>query len=245
MTLPALVLVHGGFHAGDCWALTIDAIKRLAPDLRVFPVDLPGRRSTPGDLRALTIADLVASVVAEIDNAGLDSVVIVGHSMAGLTVPGVTSAIGAGRVRELILAAACVPSAGASLVDVLSPPLAAVVRHHAKKGEPHTFPGPAARLLFLNGVPRTRRLFMQGRLYPESSRVMVEKVSRKALPDSVHRTWILTRRDRMHSPAVQLAGMKALGGVHTVAELETCHSLMVSEPELLADLLVARCRLYE
>ena len=33
MALPALVLVHGGAHAGDCWDLTVDEIHHLAPDL--------------------------------------------------------------------------------------------------------------------------------------------------------------------------------------------------------------------
>ncbi|WP_255605820.1 hypothetical protein [Mycolicibacterium xanthum] len=32
MALPALVLVHGGGHAADCWDLTIDEVARLAPE---------------------------------------------------------------------------------------------------------------------------------------------------------------------------------------------------------------------
>ena len=48
MALPALVLVHGGVHAADCWDLTVDEIRRQAPELAVLAVDLPGRRSKPG-----------------------------------------------------------------------------------------------------------------------------------------------------------------------------------------------------
>ena len=33
MALPALVLVHGGAHAGDCWDLAVDEIHHLTPDL--------------------------------------------------------------------------------------------------------------------------------------------------------------------------------------------------------------------
>jgi hypothetical protein len=50
MTLPGLVLVHGGQHAGDCWEPTVDEIHRQAPDLEVISLDLPGRRDKPGDL---------------------------------------------------------------------------------------------------------------------------------------------------------------------------------------------------
>jgi len=30
MELPAVVLVHGGQHAADCWDATVDEIHRLA-----------------------------------------------------------------------------------------------------------------------------------------------------------------------------------------------------------------------
>ncbi len=105
MALPALVLVHGGQHAADCWDLTVDEIHRQAPELTVLAVDLPGRRGKPGDLLGARIADWVDSVVADIeDRRDLTHVVIVGHSMAGLTVPGVATKLGSSRVREMILA---------------------------------------------------------------------------------------------------------------------------------------------
>ena len=87
MTLPALVLVHGGAHAADCWDLTVDEIHRQAPELSVLAVDLPGRAGKPGELAALSIGDCVESVVADIEDAGLRDVVICGHSMAGVIRP--------------------------------------------------------------------------------------------------------------------------------------------------------------
>ncbi|MDT5186470.1 MAG: hypothetical protein QOJ20_91 [Mycobacterium sp.] len=245
MTLAALVLVHGGAHAGDCWDLTVDEIYRLAPELTVLAVDLPGRRNKPGDLWTLNIADWVNSVVADIEDAQLNDVVIVGHSMAGLTVPGVVAKLGAPRVRELILAAACIPPEGAAMVDALSGPLALGARWSAKKGAPYEWPPLVPSFVFLNGVPRARRRFMARRLYPESSRITVEKVSRRGLPHDVPRTWILTLRDRTHSEKEQRESIEALGGVQTVIPLDTCHGLMVSEPERLAEILVERCRRYQ
>jgi hypothetical protein len=64
------------------------------------------------------------------------------------------------------------------------------------------------------------------------------------MPIDVPRTWILTRRDRTHSAKEQRASIEAIGGVQTLIEMETCHGLMVSEPERLAEILVERCRLY-
>jgi pimeloyl-ACP methyl ester carboxylesterase len=240
MALPGLVLVHGGAHAGDCWDPTLDEIHRLEPDLDVVAVDLPGRGSSPGDLNTLTIADWVDSVVADIEDAGLDEVVIVGHSMAGVTVPGVVTKLGASRVREMVLAAACVPHEGAAMVDVVSRLVASIARRKNKKGVPYEVSPLAAKVAFLNGVPRRRRS-MAGRLYPESSRIFLEKVSRRDMPD-VPRTWIFTLRDRTHSTTQQRASIAALGGVDTLIPIDTCHGLMVSEPERLAEILVERCR---
>ena len=119
MALPALVLVHGGGHAADCWDPAIDEIHRCEPGLEVLAVDLPGRRSRPGDLRTLTIADWVQSVVRDIESAGLDEIVIAGHSLAGITIPGVAARLGPSRVRELVFAAAFVPPEGRTVTDTV------------------------------------------------------------------------------------------------------------------------------
>jgi hypothetical protein len=83
---------------------------------------------------------------------------------------------------------------------------------------------------------------MDGRLYRESSRIPMEKVSRVGMPDDVPRTWVLTLRDRTHSAKDQQQSIEALGGVETIIPINTCHGLMVSEPERLAEILVERCR---
>jgi hypothetical protein len=64
------------------------------------------------------------------------------------------------------------------------------------------------------------------------------------MPDDIPRTWILTKRDRALSPKIQRKYIDAIGGVQTLIEVETCHFLMVSEPERLAEILVERCRRY-
>ena len=85
---------------------------------------------------------------------------------------------------------------------------------------------------------------MVGKVYPESARMLGEKVSRQGMPDDVPRTWILTLRDRALAPKLQRKYIDAIGGVQTLIEIDTCHCLMVSEPERLAEILVDRCRLY-
>lgn len=244
MAPPALVLVHGGGLAADSWDLTVEKIHRSAPELTVLALDMPGRRNKPGDLRDMTIADYVDSLVSDIDSAGLDQIVIVGHSMGGITLPGVVAKLGSARVREMIFAAAFLPPEGTSIVESSPWLVKTVARRVAKKNVPTATPKWMARFSYLNGVPAHRRRFLVGKLYAESLRILTEKVSRRGMPDDIPRAWILTLRDRALSPKVQRRYIEALGGVQTLIELNTCHMLMVGEPERLAEILVERCRLY-
>lgn len=244
MTLPALVLVHGGAHAGNCWDLTVDEIHRLQPELRVLAVDLPGHGSKSGDLRAVTIADWVHSAVADIEDAGFDDIVIVAHSLGGVSVPGVVTKLGTSRVREMVFASAFIPPDGTAVVDTLTGVVAWYARRGARNGKVGELPRVVGRLIFLNGVAREPRDFMLDRLCADSPHVATQTVSRRDMPDEVPRTWILTLRDRALSVKSQRRSIAALGGAQTVIPMDTCHDMMVSQPKQLAEILVERCRRY-
>jgi pimeloyl-ACP methyl ester carboxylesterase len=253
MAMPALVLVHGGGFAADCWEPTVDVIRRVDPELKVLAVDLPGRRGKPGDLVTACIDEWVDSVVADIKSAEFDdNLVIVGHSLAGVTVPAIVAKLGSSRVRETILATAQVPANGSALVDTFPGALSWFARRTAKrkvqKGRSVRsggLPTALARFVFCNGMTPAQRRFTLARSCQESAPIMIEKVDRSGMPDDVPRTWILTRRDRAVPMKIQHECIDALGGVQTLVEIDTCHMLMVSEPQRLAEILVQRCRLYE
>lgn len=242
---PAVVLVHGGEHSADCWDLCIDELRCLAPELPVLAVDMPGHGATPGDLRTVGIAECVRSAVSQVEAAGLDEVIVVGHSLAGLTVPGMVAALGSPRVREMILAAACLPAQGTAIVDTLVGPLAWYVRRAVRlRRPPSVTPDLLSRLIFCNGMTRSQRRFALSRIHPEATTLIVETVDRADMPDDVPRTWILTLRDHALFRRTQLRSIVALGGVQTLIPVDTCHDLMITEPRRLADIIVERCRLY-
>ena len=249
MAQPALVLVHGGGFAADCWEPTVDVIRRADPELKVLTVDLPGRRNKAGDLTMACIDGWVNSVVSDIKSAEFDdNLVIVGHSSAGLTVPAIVAKLGSSRVREMILATAQVPANGSALVDTFPGALSGYMRRTAKrkvqKGRSVGLPTALARFAFCNGMTPAQRRFTLARSCQDSSPILIEKVDRSGMPDDVPRTWILTRRDRAVPMKIQHECIAALGGVQTLIEIDTCHMLMVSEPQRLAEILVERCRLY-
>jgi len=211
--------------------------------MSVLAVDMPGHGATPGDLTTVTIAECVRSAVEQIENAGLREVIVVGHSLAGLTVPGIVAALGRSRVREMILAAACLPVQGTAIVDTLVGPLAWYVRRAVQlRKPPATMPNVLSALIFCNGMTRAQRHFTMSRVHTEATTIIAEPVDRSGLPDDVPRTWILTLRDHALFRGTQLRSIAALGGVQTLIPVDTCHDLMISEPRLLAEILIDRCK---
>ncbi len=108
----------------------------------------------------MTIADYVDSLVGDIESAGLEDIVIAGHSMGAMPLPGVVTKLGAARVREMIFAASFLPPEGKSIVDGSPWQIAAIARRRAKKNVPKPAPQWYARFVFMNGVPSHRRRFM-------------------------------------------------------------------------------------
>src|SRR5262249_9208919 len=121
VTLP-IVLVHGGGIDSRCWEPLQTHL--TGPSLAV---DLPGRGAHPDDLRSVTLAACAASVCADIDAAGFDEVVLVGHSLAGCSMPGTIGRLGA-RVRHAVFVACTVPDDGKSAYDMLDPAIQELIR---------------------------------------------------------------------------------------------------------------------
>lgn len=106
--MACFMLVHGAWHGAWCWS-------RLTPELvdrghRVLTVDLPS------DDPAATFETYADVVTARLDAEEATDVVVVGHSLAGHTIP----LVAARRpVRRLVYLCSLVPALGASFVDQL------------------------------------------------------------------------------------------------------------------------------
>lgn len=241
---PGLVLVHGGHHMARCWAPTVAELQHQVPDLPVLAVDLPGRGDAPADPGSVTVGSCVDRVFERIDTAGLDQVVVVGHSLGGLTMPGVAARLGAARVARLVFIATLVPPQGTTAVQLIPwPPLRwSMARLWPPGRSRRPPPRPLARLAFCNGMTRQQRELVYDQLCPEATNLFHEPAERTGMPASVPRTWILPRRDRACPPRYQRSYIDNLGGVDEVVEIDTCHDVMISEPARLAAILAERCR---
>jgi pimeloyl-ACP methyl ester carboxylesterase len=241
---PTFVLIHGGAMSSAYW-------DRLVPELRhpALAVDLPGRGDKPVDLMELTVGDCVASIVADVNAAGIDDVVVVAHSSGGLFAPGVAAAL-APRVRHIVLDAASVtPEGGCGLDSMKESHRARVVEGmDAARSNGRTLrtPGPEApeKVRSAYGgddLDDEQIAFMRDpvRCVRDSMNFYFQPVSWAAAGD-VPVTYIKHLRDRPSPPALQdelIERLRTMGRDPEVVEIDSGHIPAVTHPQELARIL--------
>jgi pimeloyl-ACP methyl ester carboxylesterase len=80
-TYSCFVLVHGGLHGAWCWEPILGPLRSAGHDVRT--VELPGRDGVLPDGAGI---DVYADAVGEIVESAAAPVVLVGHSLGGITV---------------------------------------------------------------------------------------------------------------------------------------------------------------
>jgi pimeloyl-ACP methyl ester carboxylesterase len=212
-----MVLVHGGGLGKECW-------DRFLPHLDgdAVAVDLPGRGDRPGDLSTIHVADFVDAVVDELVSRDLHDVVLVGHSLAGLTIPQVAGRVPE-RIRALVFVSCTVPRDGQTTYDTLDPEIQAL-----SDGAPSEAVGALdpeiATAVFYNDVTDPAVLdWGLSLLLPEA-------------PADLRRVWIRLTNDVIVAPEKQDRYVENLGGCE-VLELDAGHMAMISRPRDLAALL--------
>jgi pimeloyl-ACP methyl ester carboxylesterase len=227
----SFVLVHGGGFAGSCWDPLIPHL-----DGTVRAPDLPGRGSHPADLSTVTIADSVDAVVGEI--ALMDEpVVLVGHSMAGITLPAVV-----GRapelVRKVVFVSCVVPADGQCVFDTLDPAMQSVADEAGRSDQPEVamLDRDLAAAVFCNDMDDEQTKFTLDHLVPEASRVVREPVSLGGLRQPVPRVYVRLLRDAIVVPSQQDLMIANMGGAETF-DLDSGHMAMISRPTELAAIL--------
>lgn len=109
--MQAVVLVHGAWHWGGCWA---PVQSRLEQEGRaVYAPTLTLQRGS-------TLATHIEQVVDLIREQQLGQVVLVGHSYGGLVAAGVLARI-PGRIHHTVFLDAIIPEPGRSLLESVMP----------------------------------------------------------------------------------------------------------------------------
>jgi pimeloyl-ACP methyl ester carboxylesterase len=244
-----IVLVHGGGHGAWCWEPTLPFLDGplLAVDLPPQAVrGGPDRHAGHPDLRTLTLRDFAASALADIDAAGHGRVVLVGHSMGGLTISEIAR-VAPERVAHLVYVSCMVPPEGGTAIDCLPAELRDLTRtavEASRSGGPDPVGGldeATMRIMFCNDMDEAQTQFVLDRTGGEAAGILAEPVSRVGIPPDLPKTYVRLARDQSLAPDLQdtlIANLReSPGGDVEVIELDTGHDVMISAPELLAGVL--------
>ncbi len=227
------VLVHGGAHTGVCWS-------RLTPhlDAPALAIDLPGRGARPAPLLELRIDDWVDAIVSDVASVQDGPVVLVGHSLAGMSLPRVAARVPE-RLARLVFISCTVPPEGRSPFDMLDPEIQALAGRADADAEPGILPELAARAMFCNDMDEEQTAFALAGLVPEAPGPIHEPSRLEGLGKGVPMTWVRNLRDAVVPPATQdgyVAVLRAFGPVDVI-DLDAAHNSMISRPEALAAVL--------
>jgi pimeloyl-ACP methyl ester carboxylesterase len=217
-----LVFVHGGGFAGSCWDLVLSEI-----DGPALAVDLPGRGSHEAPPGTLTIAGAANSVVADVDAAGFDELVLVGHSLAGCSMPATIGLFGA-RVRHAVFVGCTVPEDGKCGLDTLPPDVQAMVRG-ARDPEADTLDPEIAKAFFGNDLDDRMWAWCLERMVPEGVKILFEPVDLTPLRTPMPRTWVRPVRDAIVDPDKQLIFAGNVGNCEVI-DIDAGHMCMISKP---------------
>lgn len=233
--MTTFALVHGGAHGGWCWEYVVGELSQLG-HTAVTP-DLP-IEDDEADL-----SDYASTVVQALRGGDGDGdVVVVGHSMAGWTIPIVAAMH---PVRRLIFLGAAVPAIGISPVeqharepDMMSKELAVTAEQEGEfpiSGVEITWE--RARRLFYHDVDEAIARKAWRRLRRQSLRCLEPLYPISAWPD-VPSTYILMCDDRSVSPEWSRRYARDVLGADVI-ELPGSHSPFYSRPRELVEVLTS------
>jgi pimeloyl-ACP methyl ester carboxylesterase len=220
MTGDGIVLVHGGLHTARCWERVLPLLAAPA-----VAIDLPGRGSRPADLRAVTLADCVAAVIDDAVTAGFERLVLVGHSLGGVTITE-TAYRHPDRVAHLVYVGALVPPVGSS---------ASILMTGAPLEEMPMMPEEQAKALFGNDLTEDEWAHHYAGLVPEAVGIMNAELS--GYPSTVPVTYVHMTRDVPVPPALADQMASNLGSAVQRCTIDAGHTVMVSRPEELASII--------
>ena len=216
------VLVHGGLHTSRCWAPLLPLL-----DGPVVAVDLPGRGSRPADLDAVTLDDCVHAVIDDADAAGFGRFALVAHSLGGVTITE-TAYRYPGRVTQLVYIGALVPPRGVSASVLMT---GSDLDSLGLMGEDQ------ARSLFGNDLTDEQWREHFAGLVPDAVGIMNARLS--GYPHGIPITYINMTQDVPVPPALAEQMAANLGPGVARHTIDAGHTVMVSQPERLAELLNA------
>jgi pimeloyl-ACP methyl ester carboxylesterase len=223
-------LVHGAYHGSWCWQQLTQVLESRGH--RVLTVDLPCDNPEAG-------ASEYADAAVEAFRDAPDDMVLVGHSLGGLTIPVIAARRPVGR---LVFLCAMLPRPGRAHDDVMRDEPDMVLpgpvggAYPAADGSIHWHPEAAAAYFFAD-CTREAAAWAAPQLRGQFWRIVTELTPLLAWP-AVPCSAVIGARDLVISPEWSRRVTPGVLGISPV-EIDCGHSPFLSAPVLLADAITA------
>jgi len=233
--MATFVLIHGAFHGGWCW----DRVKPLleAKGHTVFAPDMPGHGQDPMDPADVTLDDYMARV-GEVLAQASEPVILVGHSLGGITITQAGENY-TDQISKLVYLTAFMPANGENRFDVDGgggeKSLTNQYRQFSADGKTMTVADEGVKPTFYADCDDETVAWVKQHLCPQAIIIARTNVSTSdARWGSLPKAFIACAQDR----AIPLAVQRACFERHAcdpVIIMETSHSPFMSQPEALVD----------
>ena len=208
------VLVHGTWHGGWAWVAVIRELSRKGH--RAHAPTLAGHG--PGAMRkGITHQDCVASVVAYMDQRGLEDVILVGHSFGGTVVQKLAEQL-PNQIRRTVFLDALVLKDNERVFDILPDVFLDTLTPRDGNGPVATSPDDTMQ------IPPWE--------------TWLKRFYSLALPSS----FIYCRHDRAMPSGYFHPGMSSRLGAFKLLEMDGSHEVMFTRPAELAAKILEACR---
>ena len=239
-----LVFVHGGGQGAWVWDETIAALGAQSETVRCLALDVPGcGAKRDRDISSLDIADIARELVGEIAASDMQSVVLVGHSQAGMLIPRMVEYAPASFER-LVYVTCSAPPTGTSIMQLLG---------EGVQGQRDDCVGWALDEKTTPMLELFREMFCTG-MSADDQETFLAKLLHDTWPPNTYTqsdwrydhlsalpsSYILCDRDKS-LPAAWQQRFAAQLGVERTLRIDAGHQVMNTHPGLLAEVLLAEC----
>lgn len=231
--MATFLLVHGACTGGWCWEKVVPLLE--AAGHKVCAPDLPGLGDDQTPPANVTLADNVEKLARLLDKME-EQVILVGHSLGGVTISQLAEARRR-KIKALVYLCALLPTSGKSGRDMTSlepDAMFRLSRQVSPDGKTYTFARDKLPSLFYADVSPEDRYRAMQRLRPQPLAISTTPVTLTAERFGSVSRWYI---ECIHDNAIRIALQRTMAKETPckVLSLESGHSPFFSNPEDLVE----------